>query len=187
MAEFNLSKHKSAAPCSIFTSSDAFESGRIFAAKLGEGAFTTTSANILAPLENRRFMAIAIGGEFPAGGFTPNYPEPLTLSSNELTKIDDSIREKLGTASLTAGVDICFDDDIFKVSKSIHIPEQQQPDTREMEVLGYFACGLTCDQIAEELQIAPERVNTHRDRLFAKLSVRSIYALTTASRLTMLR
>lgn len=44
---------------------------------------------------------------------------------------------------------------------------------RELEILGLLAQGLTQDQIAEQLVIAPKTVATHIERILSKLGVQS--------------
>ena len=49
---------------------------------------------------------------------------------------------------------------------------------REVEVLVLVAEGLTNRAIAEKLEISPRTVETHRERVMAKLRIRTVAGLT---------
>lgn len=190
MAEFSLETHREAAACSIVTDSDQFGQGRIVAAKLGEGSFTSLSANILTPEEDLRFIVSAIGGKLPNNVYE-NYTRegddgPPRFTHKQVHEISRQTWQKLGAENTTQGIDICFNEGIFRIAQSVTLPEHQQLDAQEMQILDCIRRGLIQSEIASELGIAKERVATHRKRVFDKLQVRTISAAVTMGHLALL-
>lgn len=56
--------------------------------------------------------------------------------------------------------------------------EAPRLSARELEVLGLIARGMTCKEIAAQLGVAPRTIETHRERLHAKLDAHNAADLT---------
>jgi predicted ATPase/DNA-binding CsgD family transcriptional regulator len=167
-------------------------------------AFCLQEWGILAARQGELIWATQLWGTADAISSAPYSHGPYTLSVERLeTEIQDyermvkAARDHLGKSvflsawaqgqTLTSeqvlaarGQPLILDQSLGKVrGKNQNQPawsEKQALTTREQEVLGHVAQGLTDAQVAEVLVISPRTVNAHLRSIYRKLNVTSRYA-----------